>query len=73
MEILVARDLELMDIIVEDVGVDEIDEEDMVRGKDGQAEKQVKSTWMERKAGAQQEVARSLKNKSQWWEGRQAM
>ena len=45
----------------------------MVRGEDGQAEKQVKSTWMERKAGAQQEVARSLKNKSQWWEGRQAM
>ena len=33
MEILVARDLELMDIIVEDVGVDEIDEEDVVRGE----------------------------------------
>lgn len=64
MEILVARDLELMDIIVEDVGVDEIDEEDVVRGEDGQAEKQVESTWMERKAAAQQEVARSLKNKS---------
>lgn len=64
MEILVARDLELMDIIVEDVGVDEIDEEDVVRGEDGQAEKQVESTWMERKEAAQQEVARSLKNKS---------
>jgi len=63
-EILVARDLELMDIIVEDVGVDEIDEEDVVRGEDGQAEKQVESTWMERKEAAQQEVARSLKNKS---------
>ena len=61
---MVARDLELMDIIVEDVGVDEIDEEDVVRGEDGQAEKQVESTWMERKAAAQQEVARSLKNKS---------
>lgn len=60
MEILVARDLELMDIIVEDVGVDEIDEEDVVRGEDGQVE----STWMERKEAAQQEVARSLKNKS---------
>ena len=38
--------------------------EDVVRGEDGQAEKQVESTWMERKAAAQQEVARSLKNKS---------
>lgn len=44
----------------------------MVRGEDGRAEKQVKSTWMERKAGAQQEVDKSLKNKSQWWEGHQA-
>lgn len=72
MEILVARDLELMDIMVEDVGADEIDEGDVVRGEDGRAEKQVKSTWMERKAGAQQEVDKSLKNKSQWWEGHQA-
>ena len=54
MDILVARDLELLDITVEDVGVDELDRGggDVVKGEDGRAEKQVKSTWMERKAGA---------------------